>query len=72
MTKPNVLFIFNDDQRFDTRSTLGNSEIETPNIDRLARPEHAVTVESLRKELERWRTEFGDDQEIGRQFWSDS
>lgn len=34
-TKPNVLFIFTDDQRFNTISALGNSEIETPNIDRL-------------------------------------
>ena len=35
MAKPNVLFIFTDDQRFDTLSALGNSEIETPNLDRL-------------------------------------
>ncbi len=35
MTKPNVLFIFTDDQRFDTLSALGNPEIETPNFDRL-------------------------------------
>ena len=35
MTRPNVLFIFTDDQRFDTLSALGNSEIETPNLDRL-------------------------------------
>ena len=37
MTKrPNILFIFTDDQRFDTLSVLGNSEIGTPNLDRLA------------------------------------
>jgi len=35
MTRPNVLFVFTDDQRFDTLSALGNSEIETPNLDRL-------------------------------------
>lgn len=35
MTKPNILFIFTDDQRFDTISALGNTEIETPNLDRL-------------------------------------
>jgi arylsulfatase A-like enzyme len=35
--KPNVLFIFTDDQRWDTISALGNPEIETPNTDRLVR-----------------------------------
>ena len=35
MKRPNVLFIFTDDQRFDTIAALGNSEIETPNMDRL-------------------------------------
>ena len=35
--KPNVLFIFTDDQRFDTIGALGNPHIETPNLDRLAR-----------------------------------
>ena len=35
MTKPNILFIFTDDQRFDTVSALGNQEIDTPNLDRL-------------------------------------
>jgi arylsulfatase A-like enzyme len=34
--KPNVLFIVTDDQRFDTIHALGNSEIITPNLDRLA------------------------------------
>ena len=34
--KPNVLFIITDDQRFDTINALGNSEIITPNLDRLA------------------------------------
>ncbi|MFT5369138.1 MAG: arylsulfatase A-like enzyme, partial [Candidatus Latescibacterota bacterium] len=28
--KPNVLFFFTDDQRFDTIHALGNSEIQTP------------------------------------------
>ncbi|MFW5858185.1 MAG: sulfatase-like hydrolase/transferase [Planctomycetota bacterium] len=36
MTRPNVLFLFTDDQRFDTMSAMGNPEIETPNLDRLA------------------------------------
>lgn len=30
--RSNILFIFTDDQRFDTLSALGNSEIETPNL----------------------------------------
>ena len=34
--KPNILFIVTDDQRFDTIHVLGNSEIITPNLDRLA------------------------------------
>lgn len=33
--KPNVLFLFTDDQCFDTIRALGNGEIETPNLDRL-------------------------------------
>lgn len=39
--KPNVLFIFADDQCFDTINSLGNEEIQTPNLDRLR--EHGVT-----------------------------
>ncbi|MEM8955514.1 MAG: sulfatase-like hydrolase/transferase [Verrucomicrobiota bacterium] len=35
--KPNVLFIFADDQCFDTIRELGNVEIETPNLDRLVK-----------------------------------
>jgi arylsulfatase A-like enzyme len=35
--KPNILFIFSDDQCFDTLRALGNDEIETPNLDRLVR-----------------------------------
>lgn len=33
--QPNIVFFFTDDQRFDTIAALGNSEIQTPNIDRL-------------------------------------
>ncbi|MBN9119025.1 MAG: sulfatase-like hydrolase/transferase [Planctomycetes bacterium] len=33
--KPNVLFVLSDDQRFDTIAALGNSEIKTPNLDKL-------------------------------------
>ncbi len=34
-SRPNIVFIFTDDQRFDTLSAVGNPEIETPNLDRL-------------------------------------
>ncbi|MEX0320986.1 MAG: sulfatase-like hydrolase/transferase [Puniceicoccaceae bacterium] len=33
--RPNIIFIFTDDQRIDTISALGCEEIETPNLDRL-------------------------------------
>ncbi len=33
--KPNVLFFFTDDQRFDTIAALGNPEVKTPNLDEL-------------------------------------
>jgi arylsulfatase A-like enzyme len=33
--RPNILFFFTDDQRFDTIAALGNEHIHTPNIDRL-------------------------------------
>lgn len=35
--RPNILFIFSDDQRADTIRALGNNEITTPNLDRLVR-----------------------------------
>jgi arylsulfatase A-like enzyme len=35
--KPNILFLFTDDQRADTIAALGNPIIQTPNLDRLAR-----------------------------------
>jgi len=34
--KPNILFLFADDQRADTIAAHGNAHIQTPNIDRLA------------------------------------
>lgn len=34
---PNILFVFADDQCFDTIAALGNDEIETPNLDALAK-----------------------------------
>ncbi|MBM4041502.1 MAG: hypothetical protein FJ290_23620 [Planctomycetes bacterium] len=35
--KPNVLFLFTDDQREDTIGALGNPHVKTPNLDALAR-----------------------------------
>jgi choline-sulfatase len=35
--RPNVLFIFADDQCFETVSAFGHTDIETPNLDRLVR-----------------------------------
>jgi arylsulfatase A-like enzyme len=35
--RPNILFLFADDQRADTIAALGNPVIQTPNLDRLAR-----------------------------------
>lgn len=37
LEKPNVLFILTDDQTYDTINALGNTEIITPNIDRLVK-----------------------------------
>jgi len=37
MTRPDILFVMTDQQRFDTIAALGNSHIYTPNIDRLVR-----------------------------------
>ena len=34
--KPNILMIFTDQQRWDTLAAYGNTEIKTPNLDRLA------------------------------------
>ena len=36
-TRPNVLFLFTDDQRQETIRAWGNDKIETPHLDRLAR-----------------------------------
>src|SRR2546423_11424205 len=41
--RPNVLFLFSDDQRADTLAALGNSHIRTPNLDRLVRQGTAFT-----------------------------
>ncbi len=41
--RPNIVFLFTDDQRFDTIRALGNREIHTPNLDRLAERGTAFT-----------------------------
>ncbi len=41
--KPNIVFFFTDDQRFDTLHALGNAAIKTPNIDKLIARGTALT-----------------------------
>jgi arylsulfatase A-like enzyme/metal-dependent hydrolase (beta-lactamase superfamily II) len=41
--RPNILFLLADDQRADTIAALGNTHIETPNLDRLVREGTAFT-----------------------------
>ena len=36
MPPPNLLFLFTDEQRFDTMAAYGNAKIRTPNLNRLA------------------------------------
>jgi len=37
MSKPNILWICTDQQRFDTLGCYGNKFVKTPNIDKLAK-----------------------------------
>ena len=41
--KPNILFIFADDQCYETIGALGHTDIDTPNLDRLANQGTAFT-----------------------------
>lgn len=41
--RPNILFLFADDLRFDTINALGNNAISTPNIDRIIKSGTAFT-----------------------------
>ncbi len=41
--RPNVLFLFSDDQRCDTIAALGNKNIRTPNLDSLVQAGTAFT-----------------------------
>jgi choline-sulfatase len=43
MSRPNVLFVMTDQQRFDTIAALGNGVVLTPNMDRLVRRGVAFT-----------------------------
>ncbi len=43
MSKPNIVFLFTDDQRFDTINALGNGAISTPNLDALVESGTAFT-----------------------------
>ncbi len=43
VSRPDILFIMTDQQRFDTIAALGNSHIYTPNLDRLVRRGIAFT-----------------------------
>ena len=43
MTRPNILWICTDQQRYDTIGALGNDHINTPNIDRLVQEGVAFT-----------------------------
>ncbi len=40
---PNIVFIFSDDQCFDTVAAFGHPEVETPNLDRIAKRATTVT-----------------------------
>ncbi len=41
--RPNILFLFTDDQRWDTIAALGNPHVKTPHLDRLVRDGFAFT-----------------------------
>lgn len=45
--RPNIVVLFSDDQRFDTIAALGNTEIETPNLDRLVARGTAFTQATI-------------------------
>ena len=35
--KPNIVFIYTDDQRFDTVGLIGDNQVKTPNLDKLVK-----------------------------------
>ncbi len=46
-SKPNILFLFTDDQRYDTIRALGNDDVITPNLDRLVEEGTMFTEASI-------------------------
>lgn len=36
MSRPNILFVFDDQHRYSAMGTSGNPVVQTPNLDRLA------------------------------------
>ena len=42
MAPPNLLFLFTDEQRYDTLGAYGNERIETPNLARPAGPQRCA------------------------------
>jgi arylsulfatase A-like enzyme len=42
--RPNILWLCTDQQRWDTIHALGNSFIDTPNLDRLCRPIYLTDI----------------------------
>ena len=46
MSRPNLLFILTDQQRYDTLACYGNRQIQTPNLNRLAKEGYAAVVEA--------------------------
>ncbi|GAA4926335.1 sulfatase-like hydrolase/transferase [Streptomonospora halophila] len=43
-TRPNIVFVITDQQRFDTVAALGHGHVDTPNLDRLVREGTAFTA----------------------------
>ena len=82
--KPNILFLFADDQRADTIAALGNPVIKTPNLDRLARSGlafnraymqgafNAATCVPSRAMLLSGRSVFRIDEKLRDEIWPES
>jgi len=82
--KPNILFLFADDQRADTIAALGNPVIKTPNLDRLARSGlafnraymqgafNAATCVPSRAMLLSGRSVFRIDEKLREEIWPES
>ncbi len=51
--RPNLLFIWTDEQRADTMAAYGNTKIHAPNLNRLA--EQSVVFERAEVQMKNWR-----------------